>query len=288
MSSLDVRLRRWTLRATTPYGRRGGVANDFRGALGRAMHGRPEFDRLFRPALVPGREPFGLSGGEGAPLPFVARGPTPDRIAPGEGAWVELLLFGRPGRRARPWDRAVLQAAEAGFGRPRGSFEVTGIEDVFSGTIGAWLELRRIELGVGDASEVLVRVRFETPTWLKSRGERILPTPGPVTTAVLRRSRQLGGIYGDKTTGRADELLDLAAALEEHPLYADEFEEVRTARFSSRQGRRIPLTGIVGWFQGVVPSPLLDCFLAGELLHVGRNTGLGMGQIGVRLAGARV
>ncbi len=281
MSAMAVRLRRWNLRVKAPYGRRGGVASDFRGALGQAMYGRAEFDRLFRPALTPGDQPFGLGGGDNAPLPFVARGPTPPRLKPGQKTSVELVLFGRPGRRARPWDHAVLQAAVDGFGRPRGLFEVTGVEDEFSGPLSAWVERRRLELDLGDTTEPVVRVNFDTPTWLKSRGERLLPTPAAVGTAVLRRVRQLGGIYGEGTGERADHLVDLAGALEDHPLYAEAFEEVRTARYSGRQDRRIPLTGIVGWFEGAVPGDLLDCFLAGELLHVGRNTGLGMGQMRV-------
>ncbi len=281
--ALDVRVRTWRLGTTQRYGRSAGVATEFRGALGKAMHGRPEFSTLFRPQLVGGDEPVGLRGGSGAPLPFVPRTPTPDRLDRTGGAIeAEIVLLGRAAASTSPWDRAVELAARDGFGRPRARFEVQQVTDTFVGTLTSWVNCRRRQLGSGGATAFL-RVTLDSPVWLKSRGERLLPTPGAVLVASIRRACMLADLYGSAPAPAilTGPLCDLAAGLEESALYEEEFEERRSHRFSAAQSRRIPLTGIGGWFQGPIDPALQDVYLAAELLHVGRLTSVGLGRIRV-------
>ena len=283
-NALDVRVRTWRLETTQRYGRSAGVATEFRGALGKAMHGRPEFSALFRPQLVSGDEPVGLRGGSGAPLPFVPRTPTPDRLDDGGGCIdVQLVLLGRSAATTSPWDRAVESAARSGFGHPRARFQVDQVVDTFTGSLSSWVQARREQLGTDGGTTAFLRVSLDSPVWLKSRAERLLPTPGAVLVGAIRRAHMLADLYGGAPAPiiPTEPLCELAAQLEQSPLYQEEFEELRSHRFSSTQSRRIPLTGIGGWFQGPVHPALQDVYFAAELLHVGRLTSVGLGRIRV-------
>lgn len=284
--ALDVRVRRWRLACRGRFALAAGASSELRGALGKAMHGRPEFDALFAPGLAPGQEPRAMRGGSGAPRPFVCRGPEPRTLpADGGSVEVELVLFGTPSQAVTPWDDAIERAACDGFGRPRGQFRVEAATDVFGGTLADWVRLRQQQILVAPGT-ALLRVAFATPIWLKAGESKVLPSPTAVAVAALRRAEALAEIYGRGSAAAWDKspVLDAAGTLEIHPLYAESFEERRGRRFSYRQRQKIPLDAVVGWFQGPVVPKLQEVFLAAELLHLGRSTGLGMGRVRVGAA----
>jgi CRISPR/Cas system endoribonuclease Cas6 (RAMP superfamily) len=61
----------------------------------------------------------------------------------------------------------------------------------------------------------------------------------------------------------------------------------RASRYSSRQGRRVPLEGVVGRivYQGDALDELVPLLALGEALHVGKGTALGMGRYRTGLFG---
>ena len=236
-----------------------------------------------------------------APHPFVIEPRWEGPLALGEGGRLELdlLLVGRA-RSLAPFLVVALDRATArGLGAGRARVQLVRVRQVNA----AHSPTERILYDAeGDAAihpaepaglppllptKGHYEVAFLTPTALVRHGKAVeRPDPSSLFRALLRRVTNLAYFHADglelpldfrALTERADALLDLG------------FRGRREywQRFSSRQGRRVPMGGAVGTlrFKGEL-GPLAPFLALGGELHVGRGTTFGLGRYRVRALGS--
>lgn len=277
---------RFSLRALDRYVPRKPFAADIRGRIGEVLHGTPEYEQMFALELPDdGRDLGRLSGGEGAPRPYVLRGRPADVVEGGELLEVDLTLLRPNPATLRPWIDAVLHATEGRLGRRPGAGFVPERIDI--GTPGSLYEQcakRWCALNGGDAAEALVRVELATPARLLSKGEELSGTPSVLARTLARRLDSLARLYGAPPPAiDARALGELAREVEDRPEWTSDLSWIQAWRYSSRQGQPVPLHGCVGWWSGTVPRWLGLLILAGEIVHVGKGTTQGLGVLDVRI-----
>ena len=196
----------------------------------------------------------------------------------------QLLLFGKTIIYFSQFVQAIYQFGRVGIGKEHSCYEIAYIRNTQGKDI-----LKRQDICM-DQCKVLTlwdyiqyrqkqcsdrknRIRFKTPVTLKDQGnfqqslsmEAVLP-------AVLRR------IYiMDCFEGLGCEELHwdegLPGVLQEtsHPITVN--------RYSSTQNQKMPLRGIKGeMLLSGISEKLLPILLAGEILHIGKNTSFGFGR----------
>ena len=125
-----------------------------------------------------------------------------------------------------------------------------------------------------DASENDVRIRLKmlSPCSIKSKGElKYEFDPDALANSSYRRVYVLNCFEGnemDQHYGKDSpiEILD------------QETRKVTVPRFSSTQGKKLYLTGFVGEAEMKVKAEFLPYLIAGEILHIGKNTSMGFGK----------
>lgn len=122
------------------------------------------------------------------------------------------------------------------------------------------------------------RMIFKTPLTLKYRGEFLQEFEmNALTESVKRRISMMQCYEGIQT----DFLDEIPARVPE--ILCQEHRFVKVKRYSSRQGDFMFLKGIEGSIQTDGFSEELLCILlAGELIHIGKNTSFGFGRYQVR------
>lgn len=233
-----------------------------------------------------------------APHPFVIEPGWEGALALGDGGalTLDLLLVGRA-RQLAPFLVAALdRAASRGLGQGRGRMRLESVRQ-----IGAAVPPSERLLYDGGGDDAVVHppelpalppplpsagryaVEFVTPTALVRQGRPLeRPDPSSLFRALLRRVSNLAYFHAGGRelpldfrglVARADGLRDLG--FEGSPAW--------WKRFSSRQGRRIPMGGAVGTlrFEGEL-GPLAIFLALGQELHVGRSTTFGLGRFRVR------
>lgn len=282
LQDLDVRRLAFTLATDQPFGPRGDQAADLRGAIGKALYGTRYYQPLFEPAL-PDNAPRGLAGGQGAPRPFVLTPPTPPRLTEGGGRIkFALTLLGRAADDPAPWVRAVERASNDGLGRPRARFEVAEAAVGHREPLSV-VAARRTEGLLGPKAPAgRLRLSLLTPARILSEGQALLPSPPAVINAQLRRLQALAWVHGRcRTTEDFTAIVEEAAGVEHQPDYAEAFEDESGKRRSYRQGRRVPLDGVAGWWEGWLSRPLVVVLAAAERVNVGKATTSGLGRVGL-------
>lgn len=278
LDDIPLRLMHLRLECRTPWAAKGDWAADLRGAIGKAVHGSEAWGLLFSPTLTD-RAPRGLGGGSGAPRPFVLWGPSPRALPQAGFAEATLVLLGRSAAEVEAWTRIARRAFADGFGDPRGSFRVRGRTLGRDRTVGAWSR-RRVDELLGDAPGGLLQVSTKTPVWLMSKGELLLPSPPALADGVLRRAQAQGLLHGLAASERDwSGLMERARRIELQAGFQEHWSERGGARYSHRQRRRVPLSGLAGWWRGVLDRELAELFAAGEVLHAGKATTSGMGRV---------
>lgn len=274
LSCLALELR---LGTNQPFGPKGDFASDLRGALGKALHGGPDYRRLFEPPL-PERAPRGLGGGEGAPRPFVLTPLVPACLGPTGGAVrCRLTLLGRPALEPGPWLRALRAACKDGFGQPRARFRVLDAVEAPWRGVAEYAKARASDL-VPDGRSARLRLVALTPMRLFSDGMPLIPSPCAVVNALLRRLQALAWIHGDaRYEAPFEAWLDAAEAVERAADFAEEYRAVSGRRISFRQRCKVPLEGALATWEGRIPLALAVLLAAGELTGVGKATTSGMG-----------
>jgi len=218
--------------------------------------------------------------------------------ATGSGTTVELTLYAAAWR-FYPWALGGLAAAlAAGAGRERIPWRVAEAVRVRS-------DRRREAIAGADLAglppdlepDLLapavdpflalrpVTVEFVSPTRLIRDG-RFVPGDEPVPFAVLvaRLLDRFAGLYGEA----ASEVLrpEIRAVVEPEaarvPILADATRWVESHDYSARKGAEMLLGGKVGRVRyGGEAARFLPLLLAGEVLHVGKNTASGCGRFEV-------
>ena len=220
-----------------------------------------------------------------------------------------LLLFGRTIVYFSQILRAFFALGMQGMGRNNSRFVITGItnsrkEPILSDgqsvlmenysvmTVGDYIAYRRpvleravsaadgdseaVSAADGDSGAVppALRLRLRTPLAVKYNGEQLREVNADAfVKAAVRRLYILCCFEGIDITQE-----DIYAGA--YPVAAaQEVRDYLIPRYSNRTDTRMKLSGIEGscTFDGVTPR-LLDILIAGELIHIGKNTSFGFGR----------
>lgn len=122
-----------------------------------------------------------------------------------------------------------------------------------------------------------IQVTLESPLRLQHKGQPITAeelAPAPLLASVLRRITSL-----DETAPEADYSALMHHAQTAVALSKPELRWCDAERSSSRQGRRVPLGGLVGHFrlEGEF-GPIWPWLWTGQWVHAGKSTVMGLGR----------
>lgn len=249
------------------------------------------YARLFDPCAAD----TGPSGLKDWPRPFVFRTRHLDgrRIEPGDSFHLDLHLFDLNSGATGWFVRAFEELAREGLGPQRRRIALSSVwqldeqrrpatrvhaDGLPMPQPGAPVE---IELGAGCAGVSRVRVRFLTPTELKSGQEIAVRPEFPILAARIRdRLSALSTLYGPGPLA-----MDFRAFAERAGkvlLSRYEVQHIKVTRRSSRTGQTHPLGGFIGEaeYEGAL-AEFVPFLQAAEWTGVGRQTVWGKGEIAV-------
>jgi hypothetical protein len=232
------------------------------------------------------------------PRPFVFRAAHLDgsSIQKGETFHFDVHVFDVRDPALAHFAAAFAQLAREGLGPGRGRADLLAVDqlDASGAAVARVFESERlqlsdlaaplvIDLGESPARADSVRVRFRTPTELKS-GHRMAATPefGILLARLRDRISTLRALYGD---GRLEidfrRMGERAAAVK---MVRCDVKHTEVERLSSRSGQRHPLGGFVGEaeYEGEL-AEFLAFLRLGKWVGVGRHTVWGKGEIEVEL-----
>ena len=231
-----------------------------------------------------------------APHPFVLEPQEvfepggPGRVCGKEAGRYELglVLVGRAVRHAAYLIWALSRAAERGIGAGRASLVLDEVLVEDPGADGGWRRpaagplprLRPLTLTLPEVPQG-VRIRFLTPLRVAREGrvvrERDLSF-SVLLRNLLRRISLMHYFHGGRTLEL--DFRALAEASGSVEWQAERLEWVELSRRSSRQGRRMPLDGVVGSvrLEGRAVAPFWPFLVLGELIHAGKATTMGLGR----------
>lgn len=226
-----------------------------------------------------------------APHPFILEPPSEQspKVQEGDAFGVSVVLLGQGIDYLPHVFLALRRLGERGLGRDRVSFDITqvvsGDGDVLfkgpgEGSLGP-APNQRLNLSAQNTARATFLIELLTPLRLKNDG-RIARSVSPfaLIQSLTRRVFLLHHFHGEGDAQLSKTaFLDAADGTE---MADSSFRWVDKTRYSTRQQRKIPIGGIVGRMEchgdwGIL-GPLLR---AGEYVHVGKNTSLGMGRIRV-------
>lgn len=206
-------------------------------------------------------------------------------------ARVRIALFGREADRWASWIAALARAGRHGVARERVAFAIEGVEDALSGRAVVAGDPPRLLASAGvpvgslSAAPCLpegpVEVAFLEPVHLRSRGRFLRrPSFADVARAARRRWRALAAAWEGLDVDLASDARSDGAIVER-----EEWKTVRAVRWSSRQGRLVPLVGVRGrMVVSNVGAEGVSLLSAARWLGVGKGTTQGMGRVEVRTA----
>ncbi len=249
-----------------------------------------------------------LRGMEQLPRPFVLEPPERggrQSYRPGERFDFGLVLVGQGVGYLPYFVLTFAQLGQAGLGADRGRFDVvevlaehptatrrvwgpgaTGLSHVDTVVTAAEL-LRPLALsGVWELPRRL-SLHFQTPTRVRSEGRvQAMLTFQEVVRALLRRLSSLCYFHcGCELTVDFRGLIEGASAFR---TVVDGLHWQEQERFSGRQQQRIDMSGVLGHVVFEAPQasawePYLPLMSAGEWVHIGKGTVMGLGKYRVEL-----
>lgn len=266
-ASCEVRLR-----TSAPY------ASDLRSCLGEALHGTPEYERLFEPPMPDREPPRRLRGSSHPPGPLLLRGPEPWRLPPQGGrVRFRITTFRVGDGDCRVLSMALHWAGDRGLGGPRVPFRVDQVclgasREVEEAARDRWKEL------AGGNDEADVEIVFRSPAYMLRRKLPVRPSPASLVEAILQRWEHLSWAYADSAGVPDAGAFDLACDAEDAG-FEDRLRWWEGSRKSARQKQRVPMQGYLGTLRCRVTEPVGVVLCAGEILGVGKGTVLGLGQL---------
>ncbi len=230
---------------------------------------------------------LGPSGVADWPRPFAFRAVHLDgrRVEPGEEFWFDLVLFDEPANTLPYFVMTFREVARSGLGPGRGRAELVGVTGlpggaaVFDGNRFHRESIQGLRLDLAAAGEPCgsVRLRFTTPTELKSGGQ---PVSRPEFGVLFRRLRdRVSNLRAFYQGGPLEiDFTSLAAEADRTRIVECRLREQVERRWSSRTHQRHPLGGFAGEveYEGEL-GPFLGFLRAGEWTGVGRQTVWGKG-----------
>lgn len=219
-----------------------------------------------------------------------------EELAEGEELKFNLLLFGKTIVYFSQFLQAIHQLGVHGLGKHKSTFRVAQItntrgkpildgNDVYMSRVGVerlsdYISHRKKRImqtspadGVEQGIPSEMEIRFRTPLSLKYQGEMLKEfSMNAIMQAAARRVYIMNcfeGIKSDQieTDAHVPRLLD------------SEVKQTQVKRYSSTHDEKINLNGIRGTVRiADVDETALELLLAGELLHIGKNTSFGFGK----------
>lgn len=245
------------------------------------LRARCSYGLLFETA--PPADAQRLRRASSVPHPMLLRPPAGGHHAPGSELSAELLLFGSAIEHAGTALAALIASVAGGLGADRVAGDLRAVE-AFDVSAGVWISaagsvLPRYRLGLTAPAEGSGRLHFETPLRLLREGVELrAPSAGDLLLGLIRRASLLVHFFGD--AGPEPDFTALAATFREVAFERSELRWYNGSRFSARQRKSVPLSGLQG--DCVLPAafarhywPLLA---AGSELHVGKAAVMGMGR----------
>jgi hypothetical protein len=237
------------------------------------------YARVFSPHAASGEGPSGLAD---RPRPFVFRASHLDGCTIGEGETFhfDVHLFDVHDSALEYFIQAFAQLGQQGLGPSRGRADLIAADqlDLLGLKAAAPIE---VELGRSEKAVERLRVRFITPTELKS-GREIVERPefGILFGRLRDRVSTLRDLYGAGPLEIDFRAMGEAAAAVR--MTRCELMRIQTERRSSRTGQRHPLGGFVGEaeYEGDL-GEFVSYLKLGKWVGVGRQTVWGKGQIEV-------
>lgn len=224
--------------------------------------------------------------------------------APGSVLEFELTLVGSAGAHLLPVVRALLALGQTGIGATRegsamdGRFELERVDAVgpretaavvtadglFRPVLLPWRYPDDFAVPPSPGAERFT-LELLTPTFVRRRGEpRGALAFRDLVDELLKRVSLLSLAYGEGPVHTREEeaaLLEAAVGIETEDA-AVSWTEV--PRYSRRQGKRMGFeSGFAGWMGRVTcrgsPDPWLSLLRAAPLVHLGRHTAFGLGEV---------
>lgn len=276
------------------------------------LTGSCPYKTIFEPSPPVGSDR--LSKYQDIPRPFVFRAPQTQKARFGQGETFEfdLVLIGRALEFLPYFVLAFRELAAEGIGLNRAKCKLARVEAIEpvlndmqrneyashvvysredqlfrsngNDMLKSWFESRIQTFSTAKASGAARRInmRFLTPTFLRADGEVVRrPEFHHVFKRLRDRINALSTFFG---TGPLDvDFRPLGERAEKVRNTCSRFEWVERARTSSKTGQRHELSGFIGeaTYEGDL-AEFLPWLTLGELLHVGKHTAWGNGQIEMR------
>jgi hypothetical protein len=257
-------------------------------------------------ALVAPLRAEGETGGAQALRPYVLQPPPAARqYQPGDALAFRVSLFG-PAAQLFPYVvLAAQELAEDGLGRrlqanggQRGTLRLESLSAInpLSGTRqvlflrgspqvqtpGLVVTADDVAAAAAALPNDQLTLTFHTPLRLIERGQLVQRFAlRPFVQRLKERVDQLAQTYGD---GLALPRYDFADLLAPVQIASDSTRWLDVVSYSARQGRRLPIGGLVGTITltGELAQPLRELLVWGALVHVGKNAVKGDGWYTLR------
>lgn len=203
----------------------------------------------------------------------------------GEGFFFYFILFGNNLVYFGQYLQAFYQLGMHGLGKHHARYRIVEItngsgqallkgntvhmENYHIETVGDYVERRLQSLTIKGCRNM---VEFHTPLCLKFRGDYLTKFCSEAIFQAVFRRLMMMDYFVEKYIERPE--------LEAYPPIFTQQAKVRTVpRYSSTQGTKIWMRGITGTIQfAQISQELLPYLLAGELLHIGKNSSFGFGR----------
>lgn len=198
-----------------------------------------------------------------------------------------LLLFGKTIVYFNQYMQALFALGQNGLGKEKARFVISQVTntkghpiidetDVYMKhyeveTIRNYVDYRMRQIARNGKPHRMV---FMTPLTQKYQGEFLREFQmEAITKSIQRRLYMLNCFERKDTESFYNEILEVPA------IVSQTSNEIKVARYSSRQDTKMTLKGIKGEIiLDEIPDELLELYLAGELIHIGKNTSFGFGR----------
>ena len=205
----------------------------------------------------------------------------------GETLKFNLILFGKNIVYLNQYLQALFALGQSGLGKGHCLFVITEVRNtrqqpILDGT-NVYMKYYQVERLLDYVTYRKKKIEehglengiyFHTPLTQKYQGEFLQEFQmDAIIKSVQRRLYMLNCFEGKHLDEIYDKQLETPKILWQEPRY------IQVKRYSNRQDSPMQLKGIKGKIQlEEIPNELLDLLLAGELIHIGKNTSFGFGR----------
>lgn len=215
-----------------------------------------------------------------------------EKFVAGDEISFSIILFGKTIVYFNQYVQAIQLLGMNGIGKYESKFQILRIENtrrkqILDGNqiymenytveiLSDYVKYRLRKLGIDseDIEQRTISLRFHTPLSVKYQGKELTDFHGEGIWNALRRRLYMLACFENLD---ADEFYQVMV---EPPVSVSSDVRFQTVyRYSFRKETKMKLKGICGtvWLQDI-DYPKLLLFLAGELIHVGKNTSFGFGR----------